>query len=78
MTCIGMADVVENNGGEVRVMSAIEVARVTETFARKAALRHLADGRILFCAGGTGNPFCSHDLAAVLRGLELDCDYVVK
>ena len=33
---------------------------------------------MIICVGGTGNPFFTTDSAAVLRGLELDCNVVVK
>ncbi len=34
--------------------------------------------RVIICAGGTGNPFFTTDSAAVLRGIELEVDLVVK
>ena len=38
----------------------------------------MAKGKIVLLAGGTGYPYCTTDLAAVLRALELNCDVVFK
>jgi uridylate kinase len=35
-------------------------------------------GRIVICAGGTGNPFFTTDTAAALRAAELGCDALLK
>ncbi len=35
-------------------------------------------GKVIFCAGGSGNPYSTTDLWAVLRALELKCDIVIK
>lgn len=59
-------------------MSAIPTERVAEIFIRRRALRHLEKGRVVVCVGGTGNPYFTTDSCAVLRGLELGCDVVVK
>ena len=59
-------------------MSAIPTERVAETFIRRRALRHIEKGRVVLCVGGTGNPYFTTDSCAVLRGLELGCDVVVK
>ena len=59
-------------------MSALAMPQVCETYERQRALRHLADGRIVVFAGGTGNPFFTTDTTAVLRAAEMDCDAVLK
>lgn len=63
---------------DCRVMSAIEVKAVAETFIRGRALRHLEKGRVLILVGGTGNPFCTTDTCAALRAMELDCQVILK
>ncbi|PIR47085.1 MAG: UMP kinase [Candidatus Vogelbacteria bacterium CG10_big_fil_rev_8_21_14_0_10_45_14] len=57
-----------------RVLSAVRVESVCEPFLRRRAIRHLEKGRVIICAGGTGNPFATTDSAAMLRALELDAD----
>jgi uridylate kinase len=51
---------------------------VCESFSRRAALHHLAKGRVVIAAGGTGNPFFTTDTGAVLRAAELSADAVLK
>jgi uridylate kinase len=63
---------------ESRVMSAIEIRAVAESFIRGRALRHMQKGRVVILAAGTGNPFFSTDTCASLRAMELDCDIILK
>ena len=69
---------IERAGSPARTMSALAMPQVCETYERQRALRHLADGRIVLFAGGTGNPFFTTDTTAVLRAAEMDCDAVLK
>jgi len=69
---------IERAGVPARTMSALAMPQVCETYERQRALRHLADGRIVVFAGGTGNPFFTTDTTAVLRAAEMDCDAVLK
>ena len=61
-----------------RLMSAIEIAAVSEKFIRARALRHFEKGRVLVLAAGTGNPFFTTDTCASLRGAELNADILLK
>ena len=65
-------------GVDSRVMSAIEIRAVAESFVRGRALRHMEKGRVVILAAGTGNPFFSTDTCASLRATELDCDIILK
>ncbi|MBL0870971.1 MAG: UMP kinase, partial [Phycisphaerales bacterium] len=65
-------------GVDCRVMSAIEVKAVAESFIRGRAIRHMEKGRVVILVGGTGNPFCTTDTCAALRALELDCQVILK
>src|SRR4029450_10079102 len=69
---------IERAGASARTMSALAMPQVCETYERQRALRHVADGRIVVFAGGTGNPFFTTDTTAVLRAAEMDCDAVLK
>ena len=69
---------IERAGAAARTMSALAMPQVCETYERQRALRHLADGRIVLFAGGTGNPFFTTDTTAVLRAAEMGCDVVLK
>jgi uridylate kinase len=65
-------------GVDSRVMSAIEIRAVAETFVRGRAIRHLEKGRVVILGAGTGNPFFSTDTCAALRATELDCEVLLK
>ena len=69
---------IERAGAPARTMSALAMPQVCETYERQRALRHVADGRIVLFAGGTGNPFFTTDTTAVLRAAEMGCDAVLK
>lgn len=78
MNGVAMQSAFEKLGVECRVASAIDIPQVAEPFLRRKVLRHLEKGRIVICAGGTGNPFFTTDSAAALRALETDCEVVLK
>tara|TARA_B100000029_G_scaffold63944_1_gene57276 strand:+ start:569 stop:1282 length:714 start_codon:yes stop_codon:yes gene_type:complete len=61
-----------------RVMSAIPIQSVCETYIRRRAIRHMEKERVVICAAGTGNPYFSTDTAAALRAAELECDCIYK
>ncbi len=63
---------------ESRVMSAIHVPSVAESFIRARALRHFEKGRVLILVAGTGNPFFTTDTCASLRAVELGAEVLLK
>ena len=68
----------ESVGLYTRLMSAIKVEEVAETYIRRRAIRHLEKKRIVIFAGGTGNPFFTTDSAAALRASEINADVILK
>lgn len=75
---LALQDCFERNGMDVRVMSAIEMRSVAETYIRRRAIRHLEKGRITIFAAGTGNPYFTTDTAAALRACEIDAEVLMK
>ena len=71
-------DMLEKQGHPTRVLSAITMAQVCEPYIRRRALRHMDKGRVVICAAGTGNPYFTTDTTAALRGMELQCDAIIK
>lgn len=63
---------------DVRVMSALQVNDVCESYIRRRAMRHLEKGRVVIFAAGTGNPFLTTDTAASLRAIEINADLMLK
>ncbi|MCH8227619.1 MAG: UMP kinase [Proteobacteria bacterium] len=78
MNSLALQDALEGIGVDARVMSAISVHDVCEDYIRRRAIRHLEKGRVVICAGGTGNPFFTTDTAAALRAIEIGADIVLK
>lgn len=78
INALALQDALEKQGIQTRVLSAIEMREVAETFIRRRALRHLEKGRILIFAAGTGNPYFTTDSAAALRALEIKADVILK
>ncbi|MEM7515392.1 MAG: UMP kinase, partial [Planctomycetota bacterium] len=75
---LALSDAIEQEGGQTRVLTAIEIRQVAEPFVRRRAIAHLERNRIVILAGGTGNPFFTTDTAAALRANELGCDVLLK
>lgn len=78
MNALALEHAVEKKGHPARALSAVPMPYVCQPFSRQAALNHLAKGRVVVLAGGTGNPFFTTDTGAVLRAAELSADAVLK
>lgn len=78
INAMAMTDIFESNGVPTRCLSNIYAEQVAENFSFRLAEKHLENGRVLVIAGGIGRPYSTHDSAAVLVGLELDCELVLK
>jgi uridylate kinase len=78
INALALQDALEKAGVATRVMTAIEIHSVAETYVRRRALRHLEKGRVVIFAAGTSNPYFSTDTAATLRGLEIKAEIVAK
>jgi len=78
MNAIAVQNVLEQNGVDTRVQSAIPMASVCEPFIRRRAIRHLEKGRVVIFAAGVGSPFFTTDSGAALRAAEMNCDALFK
>ena len=78
MNGLALQDAIERLGVPTRVLSALQMPQVAEPFIRRKAIRHLEKGRVIIFAGGTGNPYFTTDTAAVLRGIEVGADVILK
>ncbi len=75
---LALQDALEGLGLQTRVMSAVPMDKIAETFIRRRAIRHLEKGRVIILAAGIGNPFVTTDTAAAQRALEIEADVVLK
>ena len=69
---------IERKGIDTRVLSALKIENVCETYIRRRAIRHIEKNRIVIFAAGTGNPYFTTDTAASLRASEMKCDVLLK
>lgn len=80
-TCInGMAlqSAMEQHGLHTRLISAIEMREIAESYIRRKAIRHLQKGRVVIFSAGTGSPYFTTDSAAALRANEINADVILK
>jgi uridylate kinase len=78
MNALAFQNALTNRKVQSRVLSAIPMPTVCESYVRPKALAYLSKGNIVIFAAGTGNPFFTTDTAATLRGIEMNCDAVAK
>jgi uridylate kinase len=78
MNAVVLQDALEKIEVHTRVLSAIDIPQLAESFIRRRAVRHLEKGRIVIFAAGTGNPYFTTDSAAALRALEIKADIILK
>jgi uridylate kinase len=65
-------------GVPARVMSAIPMKSVCDTYAQRLAVQHLEEGEVVILAAGTGNPYFTTDTAGALRALEIGAEVMLK
>jgi uridylate kinase len=78
LNALALQAALESAGCAARVLSAFPVGTLTEPFDHRSALAHLAAGRVVIFAAGTGNPFFTTDSAASLRAIEIGADVLIK
>ena len=60
---------------EAHILSAHRTPTQAAEFAKSARERGFG---VVICAAGTGNPYFTTDTTAALRGMELQCDAIIK
>jgi len=75
---LALQNALEIKGIPTRLLSAIDMNKISEPFIRRRAMRHLEKGRIVLFGAGTGNPFFTTDTAGVLRALEINAEVILK
>lgn len=76
----GMAlqSALEGLGVYTRLVTAIEMKQIAESYIRRRAIRHLEKGRVVIFSAGTGSPYFTTDSAAALRANEINADVILK
>lgn len=78
MNAVVLQDALEKQDVFTRVMSAIDIPQLAESFIRRRAVRHLEKQRVVIFAAGTGNPYFTTDSAAALRACEIKAEVIFK
>ncbi|MGQ0539957.1 MAG: UMP kinase [Gemmatimonadaceae bacterium] len=78
INALALQDVLEKQGVDTRVLTAIRMEELAEPYIRRRALRHIEKGRLLIFAAGTGNPYFSTDTAAALRAIQIKAEVMIK
>ena len=78
MNGLALRDALERRNIKTRLMSAISINGVVETYSSRDAIRHLKNGEVCVFVAGTGNPFFTTDTAACLRGIEIEATLILK
>ena len=78
MNGLAMRDALHRAFVNARLMSAIDLTGVCDSYNWAEAISLLKSGRVVIFAAGTGNPFFTTDSAACLRGIEIGADAVFK
>lgn len=78
MNALAFRDALERIDLPARIMSAIPMMGVVDSYHRRKAMTHLRNGQVVIFAAGIGNPFFTTDTAACLRAIEVGADVVLK
>ena len=78
INALALQNAIEKKRISTRVLSAIPMQTICESFIKRRAIRHLEKSRVIILAAGTGNPYFSTDTAATLRAAEMNCDVIFK
>ncbi|PJA78148.1 MAG: UMP kinase [Nitrospirae bacterium CG_4_9_14_3_um_filter_51_5] len=78
LNALALQNALESKDVPTRVLSAIEMRQLAESYIRRRAIRHLEKKRVVIFAAGTGNPYFTTDTAAALRAMEIGADVIMK
>lgn len=75
---LGLSSALTAVGVRNRVLTAIRMEPIGEFYTKWKAIEHLNAGEVVILSAGTGNPFFTTDTGSSLRGIELECDVMLK
>ena len=74
MNCIYVSEIFRSNGMKTEILTPFTVGAFTKLYSKDLAMESLAEGKVVFFAGGTGHPYFSTDTGAILRAIEIEAD----
>lgn len=78
MNALILKNTLQSIGLKANIMSAINIDKICNPYMPTKAIECLQRKEIVIFAAGTGNPFFTTDTAAVLRAVEMKCDFLLK
>ena len=78
MNSLALQGTFQQNGIGCKVLSGIDINPLCEKMSSQRAIEYLEEGKVVFIAGGTGNPYFTTDTAAALRAIEIKANVVLK
>jgi len=78
LNALALQNSLEERNVSTRVLSAIEMRQLAESYIRRRAIRHLEKKRVVIFGAGTGNPYFTTDTAAALRAMEIGAEVIMK
>ncbi len=78
MNALHLQDAFEAHNVPTRVMSAIAMPEICETYIPRTSIYQMEKGRVVICAAGTGNSFFTTDTTASLRACQLKAEVLMK
>jgi uridylate kinase len=78
INAIVLQDSLEKLEIPTRVLSAIEIQGIVESYTIHKCRGFLENGFVVILAGGTGSPYFTTDTAAALRAIEIGADVFLK
>mgnify|MGYP002794853333 CR=1 FL=1 len=77
MNCIYVSEIFRTTGMKTEIFTPFACSTFTKLFSKDAANEALAQGKVVFFAGGTGHPYFSTDTGVVLRAIEMEADVIL-
>ncbi|CAL4042617.1 Uridylate kinase [Buchnera aphidicola (Tetraneura ulmi)] len=75
---LAFKDIIQKLSVKTCLMSSFPIGNITEIYNYEKAMDLLSNKYVVIFSAGIGNPFFSTDLAACLRGIEIQADVVLK
>lgn len=75
---LALSSALSARGVRNRVMTAIRMEPIGELYTKWRAIEAMEAGEVVILSCGTGNPFFTTDTGSSLRGIELECDVMLK
>ena len=77
MNCLYVSEIFRCVGMKTEILTPFAIGAFTKLFSKDEANACFADGKVVFCAGGTGHPYFSTDTATVLRAIEIEAEMII-